>query len=95
MKKNLLAITACFMACLLLAGCGAARNETGSSQPSETLTGAETTAASETTGTVEALAGYSQGDIGIGGAVAVNVGKAKKRSLRLPHPADTQYISSI
>ena len=49
MKKNLLAITACFMACLLLAGCGAARNETGSSQPSETLTGAETTAASETT----------------------------------------------
>ena len=41
MKKNLLAITACFMACLLLAGCGAARNETGSSQPSETLTGAD------------------------------------------------------
>ena len=34
-------------------------------------------ASSETTGTVEALAGYSQGDIGIGGAVAVNVGKAK------------------
>ena len=49
MKKNLLAITACFIACLLLAGCGAARNETGSSQPSETLTGAETTAASVTT----------------------------------------------
>ena len=41
-------------------------------------------AASETTGTVEALAGYSQGDIGIGGAVAVNVGKAKTHAVIYP-----------
>ena len=31
MKKNLLAITVCFMVCLLLAECGETRAETGSS----------------------------------------------------------------
>ena len=49
MKKNLLAFTACFMACLLLAGCGETRTETGSSQTSETGNIIGTTAGAETT----------------------------------------------
>ena len=50
MKKNLLAITVCFVACLLLAGCTESHAETGSSaQQADTQDSVESPAASETT----------------------------------------------
>ena len=48
MKKNLLTITACFAACLLLAGCAKGRAETGAGAEQTAPAAAEAPAASET-----------------------------------------------